>query len=96
MQKRASVQAVSVVELAIRQAEDLRQLVKAARKRGVACEVDTYDDIVSAMLAKYPMWEPCEQRLRDQVASVALADRGFVRELLGSLEPERAIHARDK
>ena len=69
-QKKALVDSVSTVDLAIRQAEDLRSLIRDARRNPDRAAEDVYRDIVAAMLVRYPTWQPHEERLRAQVQSV--------------------------
>jgi hypothetical protein len=67
---RDSGHAASAVDLSIRQAYDLRDLVRAARSAGVTSVDETYEHIVTAMRFKYPTWEPSCTRLHAQVASL--------------------------
>jgi hypothetical protein len=66
-------------DLSVRQADDVRRLIKAARSQGGSVGTPEpgrlYDDIVAAMQDKYPGWRPDEERLRARIASIVVAVR---------------------
>jgi hypothetical protein len=57
--------AVSAIDLALDQAEDLRRLLKGAHTRLAGCTADQiYSDICFQMRSKHASWEPCAPKLQ--------------------------------